>query len=96
MSGRVLDRDTDDDYLALRCRKTGRTLLVQVRQAYTEILSRIADACFKLCLLLKNQTNRLAQYIAKKYGDACDHRAPFAKYPAFSSYRHRIITNGVH
>ena len=86
VSGRVLDRDTDDDYLVLRVERQVGTFVGQVRQAYTEILSRIADACFEDLPFIKNQTNRLAQYIAKKYGDACDH--PFAKYPAFSSYRH--------
>lgn len=39
VSGRVLDRDTDDDYLVLRVERQVGTFVGQVRQAYTEILS---------------------------------------------------------
>ncbi|BAQ24867.1 probable cytoplasmic protein [Streptococcus troglodytae] len=88
VSGRVLDRDTDDDYLALRVERQVGTFVGQVRQAYTEILSRIAEACFIDWPFVKNQTNRLAQYIADKYDDVYDH--PFSKYPTISSYRHPV------
>ncbi|EJN95066.1 MmcQ/YjbR family DNA-binding protein [Streptococcus ratti] len=86
VSGRVIDTDIGDDYLALRAEHQTGSFVGQVRQAYAEILSRIAGGCFETLPFIKNQTNRLAQYISDQYGDLYDH--PFAKYPAFSSYRH--------
>lgn len=94
VSGRVLDRDTDDDYLALRVERQVGTFVGQVRQAYTEILSRIADACFEALPFIKNQTNRLAQYMQRNMVMLVTILLPSIQ--LFLPIVIRIITNGMH
>lgn len=86
VSGKVVDLDIKEEYFAFRVQSQTGNFVGQVRAAYIAILEQIAAACFENLPFLKSQTNRLAQRIAKKYGDSYDH--PFAKYPAFSAYRH--------
>lgn len=88
VSGRVLDRDTGDDYLALRVERQTGSFVGQVREAYAEILGKLADTCFEALPFIEEQTNRLAQRLGQLYGDQYDH--PFKKYPSFSSYRYPL------
>ncbi|WP_057490656.1 MmcQ/YjbR family DNA-binding protein [Streptococcus orisasini] len=88
VSGRVLDTDMGDDYLALRAEHQTGSFVGQVREAYAEILGKIAHACFEAQPFIEDQTNRLAQRLEQIYGDKYDH--PFKKYPAFSSYRYPL------
>ncbi|WP_373808483.1 MmcQ/YjbR family DNA-binding protein [Streptococcus ferus] len=84
LSGRVLDLDMGEDYIGLRVEQQRGSFASQVREAYLAILGHISDHCFEAQPFLKEQTNRLARYLEKTYGDGYDH--PFAKSNA-SAYR---------
>lgn len=85
VTGQVIDLDLGEEYLALRSVNQTGTFVGQVRQAYAEILGRIATACFEAQLFTQAQSNRLANRIAKSWGDIYDN--PFEKYPDYVSYR---------
>ncbi|MGT2926675.1 MmcQ/YjbR family DNA-binding protein [Streptococcus cuniculipharyngis] len=85
VSGRVLDRETGEDYLALRVEQAPGAYASQVQQAYAAILTKIARDCFQSHPFTQPQSNRLAVYLEQTYGDFYDH--PFAKHPSYASYR---------
>lgn len=86
VSGRVLDLDLEEEYLALRIKGASGSFVGQVREAYLEVLNRIAESCFEAQPFVKEQTNRLAKYLAETFGDLTDH--PFSKFPNFTAFRH--------
>lgn len=85
ISGRVLDNDLQDDFLALRVDAPVGSFARQVRVAYLAVLDRISKACFIAKPFQKAQTNRLASYLEQTYGDYYDQ--PFAKSNA-KAYRY--------
>lgn len=86
VSGRVLDTALGEEYLALRVERSVGTYIGQVREAYAELLGRIADACCVAMPFASNQANRLAVYLEQTFGDSLEH--PFDKYPTYACYRH--------
>ncbi|MBM7643605.1 MmcQ/YjbR family DNA-binding protein [Streptococcus loxodontisalivarius] len=85
VSGRVIDLDLGEDYLALRVERATGSYVGQVRQAYVDLLGQVADACFEAQAFREPQTNRLAARLASDFGDSYDH--PFQRYPDYTSYR---------
>lgn len=85
VSGALWDLDMDEDYAAYRVTAPAGAFVGEVREAYGQILSSIAQHCFLDMPLVSDQGNDLAQHISQKYGDSYDH--PFDKYPKFLSYR---------
>ncbi|MEX2784579.1 MmcQ/YjbR family DNA-binding protein [Streptococcus sp. H49] len=88
VSGRVIDTEINDDYLALSTQRQAGSFAGQVRAAYAAILEKIAISCFEDRPFVTEQADRLLHYIEKTYGDQYDH--PFAKYPDFAAYRNPI------
>ncbi|MGT2832572.1 MmcQ/YjbR family DNA-binding protein [Streptococcus halotolerans] len=84
--GQVLDVDLQEEYDAFRASTAQGNFIGQVREAYGQILTRIAEACFVMTLFQYDQTNRLAHYVTNTFGDKMDN--PFAKFPGFTVFRH--------
>ena len=85
VSGRVLDLDLGEEYLALRMERVTGGYIGQVRQSYADILGRISEACFQALPFAQNQTNRLVNRIMDELGDTFDY--PFEKYSDYVSFR---------
>ncbi|MEQ9763102.1 MmcQ/YjbR family DNA-binding protein [Streptococcus sp. ZJ151] len=84
--GQVLDVDLKEEYDAFRASTAQGSFIGQVRESYSQILTRIAEACFETNVFQYEQTNRLAHYLTNTFGDHMDN--PFAKFPGFSVFRH--------
>lgn len=86
VSGQVHDVELDEEYTAFRVERHIGNFVGQVREEYGTILENIASACFEAQPFYEAQTNRLAAYLTKTFGDQTDH--PFAKFPNFTAFRH--------
>ncbi|WP_438059211.1 MmcQ/YjbR family DNA-binding protein [Streptococcus ruminicola] len=86
VSGKVMDTDLGEEYLALHVAGASGNFVGKVREAYQEVLERVAEACFEALPFASDQMNRLANHLKTTYGDDFDH--PFEKYPEFSSFRY--------
>lgn len=86
VSARVIDTDLNEEYLALHVAGASGSFIGKVREAYQEVLERVAEACFEALPFASDQMNRLANHLKATYGDDFDH--PFEKYPEFSSFRY--------
>ena len=86
VSAKVIDTDLNEEYLALHVAGASGNFVGQVREAYQEVLERVAEACFEALPFASDQMNRLANHLKATYGDDFDH--PFEKYPDFSSFRY--------
>lgn len=62
ITGKVIDLDTEDEYLPLHTAQTGE-FVNQVRAEYSKILNRIANNCFIKLPFHTPQANRLAELI---------------------------------
>lgn len=85
VSGQVIDNDLGEVYQALEVESQQGSFVRQVRKHYLDLLSEIADACFKPKLFLSDQGNWLANRIQSDFNDSYDH--PFEKHPQYISYR---------
>ncbi|MEE1325388.1 MAG: MmcQ/YjbR family DNA-binding protein, partial [Streptococcus sp.] len=86
VSGKVMDTDLGEEYLALHVASASGNFVGKVREAYQDVLERVAEACFEALPFASDQMNRLANHLKTTYGDDFDH--PFEKYPEFSSFRY--------
>lgn len=86
VSARVIDTDLNEEYLALHVAGASGNFIGKVREAYQEVLERVAEACFEALPFASDQMNRLANHLKTTYGDDFDY--PFEKYPEFSSFRY--------
>lgn len=86
VSGKVMDTDLGEEYLALHVAGASGNFVGKVREAYQDVLERVAEACFEALPFASDQMNRLANHLKATYGDDFDH--PFEKYPEFSSFRY--------
>lgn len=86
VSGQVRDVELDEEYTAFRVERHIGNFVGQVREEYGAILQNIASACFEAQPFHQVQTNCLAAYLTKHFGDQTDH--PFTKYPNFTAFRH--------
>ncbi len=68
ISGKVIDLQVDEEYLALRTETSGE-FANKVKEAYRDILIDIRDNCFESKYYIYDQTNRLNKYIKDKYND---------------------------
>ncbi len=88
VSGRLLDVDLQDEYIAFRLPRATGNFIGRVREEYGALLERIADFCFMKTPFVFEQTNRLANYLTQTFGDATDN--PFTKFPRFTAFRHPV------
>lgn len=86
VSAKVIDTDLNEEYLALHVAGASGNFVGKVREAYQEVLERVAEACFEALPFASDQMNRLANHLKATYGDDFDH--PFEKYPDYSSFRY--------
>ncbi len=86
VSGKVFDLEADEEYPAVHIESRGGAYVGEVRQAYTGVLSRIAESCFVKESFLYEQTNRIAHMIQQQYGEKPDH--PFKKPPGGGVFRY--------
>ena len=85
VAGRVIDTAAEEEYLPLRMEARAGAFVGLVREAYTEFLQRIADACSEKLSFVSPQANRLAARIDEAYGEKPDH--PFRKLPEAAVFR---------
>ena len=85
LTGQVVDSDLDEPYDIFRSPQATGTYVGQVREAYGDLLSQVAEFCYDDQLFSSPQDNRLANFIVKEFSDQADH--PFEKYPDYLSFR---------
>ncbi|WP_083903291.1 MmcQ/YjbR family DNA-binding protein [Streptococcus merionis] len=83
--GQIVDVELDEPYLAYQVLSPVGAFVHQVRDAYSTILERVAEACFTEQLFRSDQANRLAQRILKEFSDKPDH--PFKRIPEAVVFR---------
>ena len=86
IKARLIDQDTQDEYMQVHMPASTGTYVLRVREAYLDILEDVARHCFKDNLFLYPQTNRMDAMIEKKYGERPDF--PFKKSPDAAVYRY--------
>lgn len=85
LTGQVVDIDLDEPYDIFRSPQATGTYVGQVREAYGDLLSQVAEFCYDDQLFSSPQDNRLANFIVKEFSDQAD--PPFEKYPDYLSFR---------
>ena len=68
ISGKVMDNLSHEEYMPLRIESFDGEYVCRVREAYKNILNRIANLCCTPILFISNQSNRIAQLIYESYG----------------------------
>ena len=76
VSGRVIDLDTGEEYAAIRNERYTGAFVGSVREAYADLLGRVADACFIERPFDSDQANRIAAQILERWGETPD--CPFS------------------
>ena len=66
VSGKVYDLETKDEYPNIRLKHPG-PFVISVQEAYKNILKDIKENCFEENFFVYDQTNRITEYIIKKY-----------------------------
>lgn len=85
IASKVMDSELNEEYLALYVEHASGSFVGQVREAYLDVLERIASNCCQALPFSNDQANRLADWIASEWGDPIDY--PFEKHPQYASYR---------
>ena len=85
ITSKVMDSELNEEYLALYVEHASGSFVGQVREAYLDVLERVASNCCQTLPFINDQTNRLATMIESEWGDVVDY--PFVKSPQFASYR---------
>ncbi len=86
VSGRVIDVAAGEEYLPVHVETRIGAFVGTVRQAYSDILRKIADECFDSEYFIFPQTNRIARLIREKYGESPDF--PFSTAPTYGVFRY--------
>lgn len=68
IKGEVIDNFSNEEYMPLRIESYDGEYVYKVREAYKDILKRIADACCKDVFFSCNQANRITNLIYETYG----------------------------
>ncbi|MDY5635882.1 MAG: MmcQ family protein, partial [Streptococcus orisratti] len=85
ITSKVMDSELNEEYLALYVEHASGSFVGQVREAYLDVLERVASNCCQTLPFSNDQANRLADWIASEWGDPVDY--PFEKHPQYASYR---------
>lgn len=85
VSSIVLDTASGEEYLPIFAEAHTGAFVGHVREEYSAFLSRIKDSCFISTPFQSEQANRIAAWIASKYGEHEDR--PFAKTPEHAVFR---------
>ena len=68
LKGKVIDNNSDEEYIPLRIESFDGEYVCKVREAYKSILKRIADTCCTDVFFASDQANRIANLIYETYG----------------------------
>ena len=77
--GRVIDLETNEEYLPIRVENQIGSFSGTVREMYLEFLATIDRACFVPVHFMFDQANRAEAWISREYG--VDVEFPWEKYP---------------
>lgn len=68
LKGKVIDNNSDEEYIPLRIESFDGEYACKVREAYKSILKRIADTCCTNVFFAFEQANRITNQIYETYG----------------------------
>ena len=68
LKGKVIDNNSDEEYIPLCIESFGGEYVCKVREAYKSILKRIADTCCTNVFFAFEQANRITNQIYETYG----------------------------
>ena len=68
LKGKVIDNNSDEEYIPLCIESFGGEYVCKVREAYKSILKRIADTCCTNVFFAFEQANRITNQIYEIYG----------------------------
>lgn len=68
LKGKVIDNNSNEEYMPLRIESFDGEYVCKVREAYKSILKRIADICCTDVFFASDQANRIANLIYERYG----------------------------
>ena len=77
VSGKVIELETDEEYLPIHIESYVGAYVGTIRAAYLAILKEIAEKCFIEHKFVSEQANRISDLIFEKYGEKSDN--PFSK-----------------
>ena len=69
ISSKVIDLETNEEYVNVKMENQNGMFVNKVREEYYCVLTSIKDKCFEKDLFLFAQSNRIAKYIYEKYHD---------------------------
>lgn len=67
VEGKVFDNESNDEFLPLRVKNQDSAFISKVKRAYEESLIDIRKKCFVKQYYIYSQSNRIAEWIIKKY-----------------------------
>lgn len=68
LKGKVIDNFSNEEYMPLRIESFDGDFVCRVRDAYKDILKRIADICYTDVFFASDQANRITNRIFQTYG----------------------------
>ena len=86
LSGKVIELETEEEYLPIQVESYIRAYVGSIREAYLAILNDIAEKCFKEKEFISEQANRISEMIYNKYGEKSDN--PFSKADHIAVFRY--------
>lgn len=86
--GRVIDTAAGEEYDQLRNPRYTGAFVGQVREAYEEILKKIAEKCCDGAVFASGQANRIADLILEEYGISPDFPWEGGRYESLGVFRH--------
>ena len=85
ITGRVIDLETNEEYLPIRVENQIGGFSGNVREMYLEFLAKIDRACFVPVHFMFDQANRTEAWISREYG--VDVEFPWEKYPGNGTFK---------
>jgi len=82
----VIDAATDEPYAPVNVEWSQGAFVGAVREAYRAVLVRVAEACCRREYFSAPQSNRIADLVLRRYGEAPDF--PFATAPTYGVFRY--------
>ena len=85
--GKVIDLNTNEEYLSLRVKSNNGSYVSEVRNKYINILKDIKNNCFDSFIYVSNQANEIIKYVNNKYDDSIEFL--WDSYPSFGIFRNK-------
>ncbi len=86
LRGKVIDKDTDEEYVALNIPSFTGSYVGEIRQAYEDLIMDVADKCGSPVTFMWEQTTRIATYIFERYHESPDN--PFSTTGDYMVFRY--------